>query len=243
MKRTIVCVYSAILALILVSCGDSGTLSADGDLSSSSGEASSSSGVASSSSFTKDWFNVSISYGSMTDTRDNQVYKTVVIGTQTWMAENLNYASTSVVSRCEKCTIYGRLYDWNSMMAGATSSTDSPSGVQGICPSGWHVPSNAEWDVLETFVGGSSTAGTKLKANSNLWYENTGTDDYGFSALPGGYYFGSASITVGYNGYWWSTTEYSTENAYEQKMNYKDADVSLYNNDKPNGCSLRCVKD
>ena len=101
-----------------------------------------------------------------TDTRNNKTYKAVAIGTQTWMAENLNYDTSD--SKCynndpANCEIYGRLYNWS------TAST--------VCPTGWHIPSDAEWDVLITAVGGSSTAGTKLKVASG-WSNNcNGTDD------------------------------------------------------------------
>ena len=246
MNGRLVCMYSALLALILVSCSDSGTSSADGDLSSSS-IPSSSSVMPSSSSVTKDWFNAAITYGSLTDTRDNQTYKTVVIGAQTWMAENLNYTPSSGNSWCynnlaSNCATYGRLYDWSTVMAGSVSSATSPSRVQGICPSGWHVPSNAEWTVLTDYVD-SSTAGTQLKVNSSLWSTNTGTDDYGFSALPGGCYYGSGFGNVGYSGKWWSATAYSSTGAYYWGMYYVYAYVYSIYFDKSYGFSLRCIKD
>ena len=247
MNGRLVCMYSALLALILVSCSDSGTSSADGDLSSSS-IPSSSSVMPSSSSVTKDWFNAAISYGSLTDTRDNQTYKTVVIGAQTWMAENLNYTPSSGNSWCynnlaSNCATYGRLYDWTTVMAGSASSDATPSGVQGICPSGWHVPSDAEWTVLTNFVGGERTAGTQLKANSSLWSTNTGTDDYGFSALPSGDYIRSDFDNLGYSGRWWSATVYLSLNAYTRHMDFYNADVDSDYNGKTNGFSLRCVKN
>ena len=216
---------------------------------SSSSSTLSSSSVVSSSSVTKDWFNAAISYGSMTDSRDNQVYKTVVIGTQTWMAENLNYDTLNGTgSWCYKniasiCETDGRLYNWYIAMAGSISSKTNPSGVQGICPTGWHVPSNAEWTVLTDYVGGASTAGTKLKANSSLWSTNTGTDDYGFSALPGGGYFGLNFINVGYGGRWWSATDYGVTIACYQSMYDINVRVSSGYDDNTFGFSLRCVKD
>ena len=250
MKGKLVCVCGVVLALILVSCGDSGTSSADGNLSSSSGEELSSSSVASSSSVTKDWFNAAISYGSLTDSRDNQVYKTVVIGTQTWMAENLNFDTLSGTgswcynNEARECAINGHLYDWNTAMAGSASSDATPSGVQGICPTGWHVPSNAEWTVLTDYVGGDSTAGTKLKANSLRWtFNNPGTDDYGFSALPGGSYDGSVFGGFGNSGDWCTASAYSSTDAYDRLMGRNYANVYSINFDKTFGFSLRCVKD
>jgi uncharacterized protein (TIGR02145 family) len=205
--------------------------------------------VLSSSSVTKDWFNAAISYGSLTDTRDNQVYKTVVIGTQTWMAENLNFdtlngtGSWCYSSVTNRCSIYGRLYDWNTVMAGSASSSATPSGVHGICPTGWHVPSSAEWNVLTDYVGGANTAGTKLKANSNLWSINKGTDDYGFSALPGGGCDGSDYYGVGYYGCWWSATAYAYSSTLADGwyMGYNYTKVYSYYDDESYGFSLRCV--
>ena len=140
--------------------------------------------------------NVKNYYDSITDTRDSKKYKTTVIGNQTWMAENLNYergCSYREESYLEK---YGCLYSWNTAMQ--------------ACPSGWHLPSQKEWDELVDFVGGWDIAGTKLKATSG-W---NGTDDFGFSALPGGYYDPEISryvdldgfMGVGINGYWWSAS-------------------------------------
>jgi uncharacterized protein (TIGR02145 family) len=145
--------------------------------------------------------------------------KKVTIGNQTWMAENLNI-ETSSGSGCydnvkSNCVKYGRLYDWNTAMNGASSSNTSPSGVRGVCPAGWHLPSYAEWKELVDFAGGSLTAGTKLKASTG-WNEYSdvpvGTDEYGFSALPGGIgsldggcgFCGETHI-AGYGGIWWTT--------------------------------------
>jgi uncharacterized protein (TIGR02145 family) len=188
----------------------------------------------------------SIEYGTLT--YEGQTYKTVLIGTQTWMAENLNYTPSNGNSWCYRnmasyCATYGRLYDWNTLMAGSVSSEATPSGVQGICPEGWHVPSIAEWTILENAVGGNSTAGKKLKANSSLWFTNIGTDDYGFSALPGGFYSGSVFFGVESNGTWWSATAYSSTDAYTRYMSFSRADVYSHDGDKTYGYSLRCVKD
>jgi len=137
------------------------------------------------------------------DARDNQTYATIIIGSQTWMAENLNYSANG--SRCyedlnSNCTQYGRLYDW--------------STAKNACPTGWHLPDEAEWTKLAVATGnGGYEATTKLKAKSG-WNNKNGTDDYGFSALPGGV-FGQASllsldfsfIDIGNGGYWQSATE------------------------------------
>jgi len=128
---------------------------------------------------------------------------TVKIGNQTWMARNLDRATTNSVcynNSADSCAKYGRLYNWND--------------AKTACPSGWHLPTNAEWDALMTAVGGSSTAGRKLKSTSG-WYNNgNGTDDYGFSALPGGHGNSDGNFDyAGYYGYWWSATEDSADYA------------------------------
>jgi uncharacterized protein (TIGR02145 family)/uncharacterized repeat protein (TIGR02543 family) len=205
-----------------------------------------------------------------TDTRNNKTYKKVTIGGQTWMAENLNYQPASGNSWCyenstDNCNKYGRLYDWATAMNIDTSynhKTWGGSNVkrQGVCPSGWHLPSRAEWDALSDFAvdgkklvnwtSGVDTfyywpgAGTKLKSKTG-WYSNYGTDDYGFSALPGGnrnYNDGSFN-NAGDNGNWWTATEYSSGYAYNRYMNYNYDNVDENSNLKSNGFSVRCVGD
>jgi uncharacterized protein (TIGR02145 family) len=197
--------------------------------------------------------------GTFTDSRDSRPYQIVQIGTQVWMAENLNYVpetdqgaqqddgswcygtsggnlATEDLSNCET---YGRLYNWNTAMNGSASSTNNPSGVQGVCPTGWHLPSDAEWTQLTEFVGGS--AGTQLKANT-LWISNTGTDVWDFSALPGGYYFGSF-YSQGAYGRWWSATEYDALSAWYRYVFGSIADVGRSYLSKTYGFSVRCAKD
>ena len=152
--------------------------------------------------------------GSFTDPRDGQVYKTVKISDQIWMAENLNYdynmgtaKSYCYNDEAANCEKYGRLYTWAAAMDSAAKFSNagkgcgygekynpkkySPRKIRGICPEGWHLPSDAEWETLFTAVGGKYVAGTKLKS-SNGWnngYDKTtgnGTDEYGFSVLPAG---------------------------------------------------------
>jgi uncharacterized protein (TIGR02145 family) len=158
-------------------------------------------------------------------------YKTITIGEQVWMAENLNCNVTG--SKCydnseSKCQKYGRLYDWETALT--------------ACPTGWHLPSFEEWETLVDFAGGSD-AGKKLKAKSGWNSNGNGTDDYGFSALPGGYgnsdgYFYNA----GSYGYWWSATEYNSDLAYYRGMNGSEGVGWNYNNE---GIlfSVRCLQD
>jgi uncharacterized protein (TIGR02145 family) len=139
------------------------------------------------------------------------------------MAEDLNYAVEGSECHSSNCDKYGRLYDWT------TATT--------ICPIGWHLPSYEEWNELITAVGGSSTAGTKLKAESG-WIDNgNGTDDYGFSAFPGDW--------DGTVGRWWSSSEfeYSNNDAIYREMESYIEHVGSYLADKFYLRSVRCVKD
>jgi len=173
-------------------------------------------------------------FGTFTDTRDGQTYKTVKIGTQTWMARNINYQTKSgswcYKNSADSCNKYGRLYDWNT--------------VKTVCPKGWKLPSNEEWNGLVATVGGEEIAGNKLKSKSG-WNENgNGTDNYGFSALPGGTrYFDGYFGYAGYNGFWWTATEYSDGYAYYRFMIYYFDSVFEYNIVKSDGFSARCVAD
>jgi len=195
------------------------------------------------------------------DSRDGKTYKKVVIGTQTWMGENLNYDVPGVTTdRCygysnsaDSCAKYGgRLYHWSTAMAigagyDSTKWNGSDVNHRGVCPVGWHVPSDAEWTVLTDFVGGASTAGTKLKATSGWYNYLNGTDQYGWSALPGGYGDSNGnSRDAGKCSRWWSATEVNTNTiaAYYRSMNYDNESVHRYgNNNKAYWLSVRCVED
>ena len=176
----------------------------------------------------------------------------VTIGSQVWAKKNLNCdveGSKCYDNNSDNCTKYGRLYDWATAMALPASCNSSSCSNQvnnphqGICPSGWHIPSDEEWTALTNHVG--TTAGTKLKADSDLWSSNgKGTDEFGFSALPGGYGNSSGGFDlVGNYGYWWSATEINANVAYRRGMNYDFDGVlrSLY--DKSTLYSVRCVQD
>jgi uncharacterized protein (TIGR02145 family)/uncharacterized repeat protein (TIGR02543 family) len=189
-----------------------------------------------------------LSGSAFTDGRNSKTYKTVAIGAGIWMAENLNYdTADGTGSWCydeSNCTQYGRLYNWNTAMGGATSSSANPSGVRGVCPAGWHLPSRGEWDDLMTAVGGSSMAGAMLKSTSGWYDDGNGTDGSGFTALPGGYRYSVGSCTAGGGGgHWWSTTEYGSGNAYDRRMYYNYDGVYEDYNGKGFGYSVRCVRD
>jgi uncharacterized protein (TIGR02145 family)/uncharacterized repeat protein (TIGR02543 family) len=163
-----------------------------------------------------------------TDSRDGKTYKKVVIGTQTWMAENLNYNATG--SQCygsitNNCTTYGRLYTWET--------------AKSACPSGWHLPSNSEWATLVTYAGGQGTAGGKLKSKTG-W---NGTDDYGFSGLPGGLGGGGSSFgLLGSKAVWWSTTEMNASAVYTRGIDDEGNWVFQGEDNKANLLSIRCVE-
>jgi uncharacterized protein (TIGR02145 family) len=171
------------------------------------------------------------SYGSVT--HGGKTYKTVKIGTQTWFAENLNYAVVSSVcydNSSSNCTKYGRLYNWDD--------------ANSACPSGWHLPTDEEWTTLTDFVGGRATAVKNLQSTSG-WKDNgNGTNQYGFSALPGGVGTSDDSFSeAGSQGYWWSATENSDYNAWFRKIYYKLEYVDKQYLYKTWLLSVRCVQD
>ena len=227
---------SVCVAFFFAACGDDGGSATRPSEESSSSVAlsSSSSSVIPSSSSSKVTELAEVTKGSITDTRDGQTYKTVTIGTQTWMAENLNYKTDNSYcydDKASNCSKYGRLYTWAAAIT--------------ACPTGWHLPTKAEFETLFTAVGGQSTAGKMLKSTSGWKKSGNGTDDYSFSALPAG----DRDINGNYhregaNAYFWSSTENSSYNAYGMYLNYGNDYARLdgdYN--KKFGFSVRCVKD
>lgn len=210
---------------------------------------------------------------SFTDSRDGRVYSTVLIGTQCWMAQNLNtgtringnipqsnngiiekYCYSNIESNCD---IYGGIYQWNEWMNYTASSNSNPSGRQGICPSGWHAPSDAEWCQLEQFLDGSITcsstayrgtvAGGLLKETGTAHWQNpnTGaTNGSGFTALPGGYSeldgsYGSLTTF----GYFHTSTESTSTRDWYRGLYYGTIQIGRYDDNKSYGYSVRCVKD
>jgi len=204
--------------------------------SSSSVDGNSSSVVVSSSSVTvPSSSSVSLSSGMFKDDRDGTTYKYVVIGKQTWMAENSNYevkdskCIDNVPANCDK---YGRLYYWDM--------------AEKACPSGWHLPSDAEWQILVDFAGGENIAGEKLKAKRG-WedYEGksgNGTDNFGFAALPGGYgYFDGSFRGYGSIGFWWGSNVIESSSRY---INNSSATVFRYGyGGQYHWRSVRCLQD
>ena len=196
---------------------------------------------------------------SFTDARDGQTYNTVQIGEQCWMKENLNYTTANswcYANNTANCDNYGRLYNWQAALS--------------ACPTGWHLPSDAEWTQLTNYVAAqgfpnsnvANGAGNALKScrqvNSPLggdcnttvhprWEAHSthhGFDAFGFSALPGGYRdtYGSFGL-IGNYGHWWSSTECSSTGAWYRSMYYIYGGVYRYDYNKGVGFSVRCLRD
>jgi len=193
-----------------------------------------------------------------------QGYNTVLIGTQCWFKDNLNYQtgnSWCYSNEQSNCDTFGRLYDWETIMNGEASSNNVPSGVQGICPLGWHIPSDEEWKILE---GNTDTQypvgdpvwdetswrgydlGENLKSTSGWNSNGNGNDNYGFSAKPGGYRGSDTYFRLmGSQATWWSSSDYSSNAAWSRGVNF-GADNMLRSDifsSKDMGYSIRCLKD
>ena len=190
------------------------------------------------------------SAGYFTDSRDGRKYRAVTISGKRWMAENLNYAAAGSLcydNDTSNCKKYGRLYNWET--AGKA------------CPSGWRLPMRLEWDHLGQEVGGKwfphkmegtirwESAGKILKAKSG-WNDygdesGNGTDDYGFSALPGGdrYFLNGEFSNAGNSGRWWTDAESDSHNAYYRNMEFNNADMDEYTTLKSFEFSVRCIQD
>jgi len=196
-------------------------------------------------------------YGTLTDERDGQEYKTVKIGDQVWMAQNLNYEIAG--SRCyngreSNCALSGRFYTWAAAMDSAAEFLDYGKGcgenltcsptypVRGICPSHWHLPSKDEWDILIKILGGLSAAGKKLRSTTGWLFQENGSDAYSFSALPVGYSTHGNFGTYGYSAYFWSSTENGPSAAYAMQLEF-GAEARLVNHFKYYDVPVRCVKD
>lgn len=173
----------------------------------------------------------------MTDPRDGQLYPTVQIGTQCWLQKNMNYQtgnSWCYGNNSSNCDTYGRLYDWKTAL--------------GVCPSGWHLPSDEEWTKMTEFLGGSDVAGGKMKESKTTHWAspNTGaTNSSGFTALPGGgrgNNGGFGGLTS--NASFWSSNEGSSAGTWYRYLYYDGANVGWqFYYYETYGCSARCLQD
>ncbi|OWV21781.1 hypothetical protein B7982_11800 [Fibrobacter sp. UWB2] len=189
------------------------------------------------------FLNPQVQYDSIVDNRDGQVYKTVKIGEQVWMAQNLNYADDVKMPELkgnmwcydnnpEKCSLMGRLYTWN-------VAKDS------LCPDGYRLPDTTSWNTLIAVAGGVAKAAAVLKSQFG-WDALDGTNDYGFSAVADGEWYRSGSFdSEGLKAYIWSSAEYSeaSENAAYAIYFGNDGTVSVKKFPKNNGFSVRCLKN
>ncbi|MFN5296092.1 MAG: fibrobacter succinogenes major paralogous domain-containing protein [Flavobacteriales bacterium] len=210
--------------------------------------------------------NPDLTYGTMTDQEGN-VYKTIAIGTQVWMAENLNtsiYRNGDIVAMgmneldfpnssspqigawihynndlTNMCP-YGKLYNWHACM-----------DIRGICPVGWHIPSDAEWTILSDYLGGAYAAGGKMKSigvlesESGLWFSPNveATNVSGFSALPGGLAIQTEMVDLGLWGYWWSTTVSDLYGSLGRSLDNLTGYLDSYYANNQIGLSVRCLRD
>jgi uncharacterized protein (TIGR02145 family) len=198
-------------------------------------------------------------YGTISDQEGNK-YKTIQIGNQTWMAENLRttkyrngitinnitdntqWQNTITGAYCDyenktsNICPFGRLYNWYAV-----------TNINQLCPSGWHVPSTEEWTILETYLGGNNNAGIELKSTGNKYWQgsNTGANNNtGFSALPGGYRIIHGEFyDMGARGYWWTSSQINSTTATIRSMYSAYTSIGAYNFFKTYGFSIRCVKD
>jgi uncharacterized protein (TIGR02145 family) len=209
-----------------------------------------------------DYITVSKKWGDGVTDIDGNSYSSVIIGNQEWITENLKtttyndgtsielvvdntdwyYNTTGAYcwydnDKAQYAETYGALYNWYAVETG------------NLCPDGWHVPTDEEWTTLENFLannGHEGSEGIALKSNYG-WssgHNSYGTDDYGFTALPGGVRGNSSNyMNVGNTGYWWSATEDSATDAWRLRLFYDDSDIDRSYSDKGAGFSVRCLKD
>jgi len=220
----------------------------------------------------------------LTDTRDGNTYNTVLIGPQCWMSENLaflpsigpsilslstspNYyvydyqgSTVSGAKATNNYQTYGVLYNWYAAMGGEASSNNVPSGVEGVCPSGWRLPSDEEWKVLsgevdnyygypdpiwDYYAGGVDVGGNLKETGTTHWLvpNTAATNSSGFTALPGGVFANGDFSQIGQDAAFWSSTEADSDNAMIRVLYYWAAEIYRFNNSKNNGNSVRCLKD
>ncbi|MCE6991097.1 FISUMP domain-containing protein [Dyadobacter sp. CY323] len=191
--------------------------------------------------------------GKFSDKRDGKSYKTITIGEQVWMAENLDYQSKtgswSYDNDPKNAKTYGRLYNWET--------------AKNVCPSGWHLPGDDEWKAMEIYLGMKPTQanvdryrgtdqGGKLRstgtieAGDGLWAapNKLASNESGFSAIPGGNLEADSTFLLkGHYGFWWTSTENSSRNAWYRFLSFMDPEVIRYPTSKNLGFSVRCVRD
>jgi len=204
-----------------------------------------------------------IKFDSIIDVRDGQEYKTVKIGTQLWMQDNLNFGDwlnstqymtdNGTIERfCygdvqSNCDIYGSLYEWNEMMDYQGSDNANPGTTQGICPIGWHIPTASEWNALVAFLGGQLAAGGPMKETGlDHWSSpNTGaTNESGFTGLPGGYRYDLGEFDdINGGAYIWTATNFEGIEGMYRSLSGNNESCTQYTIELTNGLSVRCIRD
>ena len=215
---------------------------------------------------------------------ENNVYRTAKVGDQIWMAENLKVThysdGTPLIdgtgvgnisddftskywfvygNNIENKSTYGLLYSWAGIMNGENSSDAIPSGIQGVCPVSWHIPSDAEWKVMEQALGmslvevnkdfemrGTDEGGKLKEVGTAHWTSpNTAaTNSTGFTALPGGVRYDQSQFgDLGIGGYFWTSTEIAINASRFRELHYESGGIWRHTSSKPSGYSVRCVKD
>jgi uncharacterized protein (TIGR02145 family) len=212
---------------------------------------------------TSEWLNPNLTYGSVTD-QDGNTYATIEIGTQEWMAENLR---TTTYANGDPIPNVTDSAQWSNLTTGAWAHYENDSQFEvpygklynwytvadprNVCPTGWHVPTDAEWTLLTDYLGGEDVAGGKMKttgtieAATGLWQSpNTeATNISGFSGFPGGVRVNSSCSLMGFNGLWWSSSEYDTSRAWDRYLEELHGGVGRNSNNKLFGFSVRCLRD
>jgi uncharacterized protein (TIGR02145 family) len=188
---------------------------------------------------------------------DGNAYDIVVIGQQTWLKQSLRSehdATGNTINgawdyqnNASNSSVYGKLYDWESAMNGEGSSNSNPSGVQGICPDGWHIPSKAEFEELITYLGGIIQSGKKMKETGTTYWDppNSGaTNESGFSARGAGRrgVDGSFDFMLQQN-FIWMATQNNSSSAYNLTLYNNQNGAMTHTNNKDSGFSVRCLKD
>ena len=204
--------------------------------------------------------------------KDGNWYQTVQVGTQCWMAENLNtgtminsttsgsqQTNNNVIEKycynnnLTNCGLYGGLYEWNEAINYGISDTGSVGTTQGVCPTGWHIPTDKEWTTLTNTLGGIAVAGAKLKEVGTVHWSNPNigaTDSSNFTALPGGWRYFSGGVFSHWldRAHFWSSTEgFNSTHGNSRRLDHDKINVQRYvssnSSNKLNGFSIRCVKD
>ncbi len=173
--------------------------------------------------------------GTICDARDGRIYKTVKIGSQTWLAENVNYCTDNTWcydDNTSNCDVYGRLYEWTAAVK--------------ACPEGFHLPSRDEWDSLAAYAleqAGDENSSLRSRESWTSSLVTPGDDVFGFNALASGRYYFRAFTDMGYKAYYWTSESENSETAYIRSLSGMINTMGFGNSFKDTGLSVRCILD